>query len=118
MTLGKASLGKIPKRYHTRLVLLHFCEALAAINGTTVGGLEGNLRLAAARRANGSILLTLLSGCILSGVTAFLAALGLVLEALAGIEFLLACGEDKFFAAIFASESFVFVHGKKPHFEK
>jgi hypothetical protein len=114
MILGKASSS----RKTIRLVFLHLCKALAAINRATVRGLEGNLCLTATSRANSGILLTLLSRRILSCVTALFAALGLVFKALAGIEFLFACGENKFFAAIFASESLVFVHDKIPRFEK
>ena len=47
---------------------------------------------------------------VLAGVTAGLAALGLVLEAALRIELLLTGGENELFAALFAYQGLVFVH--------
>lgn len=53
---------------------------------------------------------------ILSLLAAFLASLGLVLEALFCIEFLFACSEYKFLSAFLADQSFVLVHNHIPRF--
>ena len=81
----------------------HLSEALAAENGTVGLGLEGNLCLAAATCAGSGEELTGTTGSVLAGVTACLAALGLVLEAALCVEFLLTCGENEFVAALFAN---------------
>ena len=80
----------------------HLSEALAAENGTVGLGLEGNLCFAAAASAGSSEELTGAAGCILAGITALLASLGLVLEAALSIESLLTGGEHELIAAIFA----------------
>ena len=87
-------------------------EALAAVNGTIVVRLERNLALLTAvcagsvkHLAGGS--LTALS---LTGVAAITASLGLVLEALLGVELLLAGGENEFASAILADNGLVSVH--------
>ena len=89
-------------------------EALAAEYGAIASGLEGHLSgLAAAitnhvvhrtiGTAGGAILLT--AGGAARGATA-----GLILEALVGVELLLAGGEDEFVAALTALEGLVFEH--------
>ena len=89
--------------YQTILALFaHLSEALAAVHGTVGLGLEGNLSLTAATGAGSSEELTWATGSILAGVTACLAALGLVLEAALCVEFLLTGGENEFAAALFA----------------
>ena len=80
----------------------HLSEALAAENGTVRLGLEGNLCFAAAASAGSSEELTGGAGCILAGITAVLASLGLVLETALSIESLLTGGEHELIAAIFA----------------
>ena len=87
-------------------------EALAAVDGTVVVRLEGNLALLAAvgagsveHLAGGS--LTALS---LTGVAAITASLRLVGEALLGVELLLAGGENEFASAILADNGLVSVH--------
>ena len=92
------------------VVLLHCCEALAAINGTIIGGLEGNLCFFAAVCANSSKVFSCLLGSVLLSVSAGLASLGLVLETFLGIEFLLTCGEHKLLTTILAYQCLVFVH--------
>ena len=52
------------------------------------------------------------AGGVLASVTAGLAALGLILEALFRIEFLLTGGENELCAALFALQRFVFEHDK------
>ena len=47
----------------------------------------------------------------LASLTASLAAGGLVLEALLGVEFLFTGSENKFIAAVFANQRLVSVHG-------
>ena len=87
-------------------------EALAAIDGTVALGNERNSGGFAALGANGLILLTG-SGSTggLAGVTALLAAGGLVLETLFSVEFLFAGGEHEFGATVAARERFVLIHG-------
>ena len=84
-------------------------EALAAVNGSVAAGLEGELSLAAALRADSDKVLTLASLCVLLLVAASLAALRLILKALFSIELLLACCEYKLLAAISASEGYVLI---------
>ena len=84
------------------LLLTHLGEAVAAVDRTVRLGLEGNLRLAAAGSTHGSEILTGAAGSVLAGITAGLAALGLVLEAALSIELLLAGSEHELFAAFFA----------------
>ena len=81
---------------------MHLGEALAAEHGTVGLGLEGNLSLTAATGAGSSEELTGSAGSVLAGVTASLAALGLVLEAALSIESLLTGGENELVAALFA----------------
>ena len=92
-------------------------EAVTAVHRAVSAGLEGNLGFAAAAIADhgehgpGSIAVAVLG---LAGVTACLAAAGLILEALFSVEFLFAGGEDEFVSAVTASQSLVFVHGSNP----
>ena len=87
-------------------------EALAAVYGAIVVRLERNLALLATVSA-GSVKhlagrsLTALS---LAGVAAITASLGLVGEALLGVELLLAGGENEFASAILADNGLVSVH--------
>ena len=83
--------------------LTHLSETSAAENGTVGLGLEGNLCLATATCASSSEELTGSTGVSLTGITAGLAALGLVLEATLCVEFLLTGGENEFVAALFAN---------------
>ena len=81
----------------------HLSEALAAVYGTVGLGLEGNLGLAAATGAGSGEELTGTAGSVLTGITAGLAALGLILEAALCVEFLLASSENELVAALFAN---------------
>ena len=92
-------------------------ETIAAVDRTVFAGLEGNLGFLAAGSADGGEHFTLGLGGVLAGVTASFASLGLVLETLFSIEFLLTGGEHKFLAAFFAHESLVFVHCCLPHLD-
>lgn len=85
-------------------------EAFTAVNGSVTGGLESKLCLAAALRAGCDEILTLTSLCVLLFVTASLAALRLILEALFSVELLLARCEYKFLSAISACEGYVFIN--------
>ena len=90
------------------------CEALAAVDGTILAGSEGNLSGLAAVSADGIVHLTGSAGSGtggLAGLTARLAAGGLILEALLSVEFLFTGGEHKFSATVFAYQRLVFVHG-------
>ena len=84
-------------------VSTHLSEALAAENGTVRLGLEGNLCVAAAASAGSSEELTGATGSVLTGVTAVLASLGLVLETTLSVECLLTSGEHELVAAVFAN---------------
>ena len=82
---------------------LHLCKALAAVHGAIGLGLERNTSFPAAGRAGSGEDLTGATGRVLAGVTAGLAALGLILEASLSVEFLLAGGENELVAALFAN---------------
>lgn len=97
--------------YITVLLSVLSCfEALAAVNGSVAAGLERELSLAAALRADSDKVLTLASLSVLSLVAASLAALRLVLEALFSIELLLASRKDEFLSAISACEGYVLIN--------
>ena len=78
-------------------------QTCAAVNGTVQLGLEGNLCLTAAAGAGSAEQLTGTTSSVLASITAGLALLGLVLETLLCIEFLLTGGKHKFVAALFAN---------------
>ena len=92
------------------VVLLHCCEAIAAVNRAIAGGLEGNLCFFAAVSASGGEILSCLSGSVLLCVSAGLASLGFVLETFLGVEFLFTSGEYELVATILAYQCLVFVH--------
>ena len=98
----------------TRLaLLLNLGVALAAVDGTVGLGNEGHAGGLATLGAYRFEHLTLAVGVVALGLAsraAFLAASGLILEALLGVESLLTGGEDKFLAAVLANQSLVFVH--------
>jgi len=91
-------------------LLTHTSEAIAAVHGTIGLGLEGHLGLTAAGSAGRGEVLARTAGSGLAGVTARLAALGLVLEAALGIELLLTGGEHELLATFLTYQSLVFVH--------
>ena len=66
-------------------------------------GLKGHLGLSAAGGAGSGEILAGTAGSGLAGVTAGLAALGLVLEAALGVELLLAGGEHELVTALLAN---------------
>jgi hypothetical protein len=84
-------------------LLSHLSKALAAVDGTIGLGLKGNLGLAAAGSTGSSKELPGTAGRVLAGVTAGLAALGLILEAALSVELLLTGGKNELFAALFAN---------------
>ena len=84
--------------------------ALAAVYSLAFGRIEGHLAFLAAVCAYGIEHLSRSLGAVLSCITACLASLGLVLEALLSIEFLLTGGEHEIVAAIFALQCLVLVH--------
>ena len=77
--------GALWINWQSALLLAHLGEALAAVDGTVGLGLERHPSLAAAGSAHSGEILTGAAGGILAGVTAGLAALGLVLEAALGV---------------------------------
>lgn len=82
-------------------MLVSLSEALAAVNGSVVTGLEGNLSLAAAACAYSCEHFTLSSAVLLS-VTASLASLRLVCKAVLSVELLFACCEYEICTAVLA----------------
>lgn len=96
---------------------LHCGEAVAAVNRSVAGRLEGYSCFLAASCASGGEVLSLRSLSVLSCIAASLAALRLVLEAFGCIEFLFFGREDEFIFAIFTNECLVFVHLSFPRFE-
>ena len=85
-------------------------EASAAIDGPVVLGNERNLGGSAALCADRIIHLTIVRALALAGVPARFATDRLILEAFLGIEFLFACGEREFLAAVTAHQILVLVH--------
>ena len=94
-----------------------FLEAVAAINRTVIARTERNLGFYATRRASYVEHFALLTGTAAETTTVVLlfassAALGatarLIGEAFLSIKFLLGCGEYELYAAIAASQVFVF----------
>ena len=85
-------------------------KAVAAVDGPIGLGLERHTSLAAAGSADSREVLTGATGRVLTGVTARLAALGLVLEAALSVELLLTGSENKFVAAFLAYQGLVLVH--------
>jgi len=94
------------------VLLSHLREALTAVDRTVRLRLKRNSGLAAAGSAGSSEELSGSTDSVLASVTAGLAALGLILEALFRIEFLLTGGENELCAALFALQRFVFEHDK------
>ena len=92
------------------LFLFHLCKAFAAINRSVRLRLKGNLCFLAAGCTYGGEVLAGTAVSVLSGITAGLAALGLVLEAALCIELLLTGGENEFLAAFLAYQCLVFEH--------
>ncbi len=101
----------LPRCFGKGLALLLCCEASAAVNGLTLGGLEGHLALRTALSTNGSEHFSLASLCILLCSTALFASGRLILKALGCIELLLTCGEHELIATISTLQSLVLVHG-------
>ncbi len=98
-------IDRYPFTYAKELSLLlsHTSEALAAVYGAISLGLERNPCFSAAVSADSSEVLSGATGSVLPGITAGLAALGLILEAALCIELLLTGGEHKLVAALFAN---------------
>jgi hypothetical protein len=93
---------------------LAVAEAVAAVDGTVVAGLEGDLAGLAALSADSFEHLAggrVGAGHTLAGITAGLATLGLVGEAFLSVELLLTGGENEFLSAILADQGLVSVHG-------
>jgi hypothetical protein len=89
--------------------------ARIAINGNVLLRLELAFEVSAALVANGVIHGTVAADGVLAGLTACLAAGGLVFETLLRIKLLFACRESEFRAAVLANQYFVFEHdGNNP----
>ena len=94
------------------LAVLSSVEALAAVYGTILTGLERNLTFLTAGCADCIVHLALASGtvCCLAGITAGLATKRLVGETLFSVELLLSCSEGELLSAILADQNLVVVH--------
>jgi hypothetical protein len=88
----------------------HFGKALAAIHRTVALGLKGHTSFTTAGGAGSREEFTGTTRSIFTGVTAGLAALGLVLEATLSVKFLLTGSEHEFVSTFLANQGFVFVH--------
>ena len=84
------------------LLIFRCCKAFAAVYRSVACGLERNLSLFSTLSALNCEKLSLGLSCVLSLVTASLASLGLVLEALLCIKLLFACCESELLTAILA----------------
>ena len=84
------------------LLLFHLGKALAAVNRSVFTGSEGNSRLFATGRAGCCEHLSLGSGGVFARIAACFASLGLIDKASGSIKLLLACGEYKLCATLFA----------------
>ena len=93
-----------------RLVASSGCEALAAVYSLALGRIEGNLAFLTAVSTDGGEHLARTLRTVLASITACLATLGLVLEALLSVEFLLTGGEHEIVAAILALQCLVLIH--------
>jgi hypothetical protein len=93
-------------------IKLLLAEAVAAVNGTIVAGLERNLAFASAFSAHSIIHLscTAASAGNLAGVAALFAALRLIRESFFGEKLLFTGGKHEFAATVFAIESLVLEH--------
>jgi len=83
---------------------------IAAINGSVVSGLEWNLTVLSARRANDVEHLaraSFVTSVVFCNAAAFRTALGFVLKTFLLIEFLLVCREHKFMSAVFTDQCVV-----------
>jgi hypothetical protein len=92
------------------LLAAHLSKTVAAINGTVALRLKGDTRFPAAVGTGGSKELSGAAGCVLAGVTAGLAALRLILEAVLCVEFLLTGSEYELVATFLAYKRLVFKH--------
>jgi len=88
----------------------HLGEALAAVNRAIALGLERNTSLTAAGGAGGGKEFPGTTGRILAGVTAGLAALGLILEASLRVELLLTGSKHELLSTFLAYKGLVFEH--------
>ena len=86
------------------------CKASTAVNGFTLGGLEGHLALRTALSTNCGEHFSLALLCILLCSTAVSASGRLILKALGCIELLLTSGEHEIIATISTLQSLVLVH--------
>ena len=87
------------------------CKAFAAVVALTFHRSERNFGGTTARSTRGIIVFSACFYGVLARLSAFFTALGLVLETLFSVEFLLAGSENKLFTTFFADECFVFKHG-------
>jgi len=97
-------------RFGTRSVTASCGKAFTAVNGLAFGRIEGHFASFSAVSADS---IKHLSGASRSGlacIAAGFASLGLVLEALLCIEFLLTGGEHEIIAAFFALQCLVLIH--------
>ena len=100
----------IRERNKGNALALVVLEAVAAVDGTVVSGLERDLGGRPALRADRVKHLTVVAACGFAACAAVLAANGFVLESLLRVKLLLAGRKDEFLTAILAYQCFVLEH--------
>ena len=100
---GRPRMGAAFYGQFISALLTHASEAITAIHRTIALGFKGHAGLSTAGRTDGREVLPGTASGVLTGVTAGLAALGLVLEAALGVELLLAGGENELLATLLAN---------------
>ncbi len=99
------------------LLTLHLCKAIAAVYRSVTVGLERNFSFPSALVAYCCEHFSGFACCILACIAASLASLGLILESLLCVKFLLACCEYEIVAAFLALKGLVLVHLVFPRFK-
>lgn len=94
---------RTPRIFLYSVLASSFVHAFTAVNGTAVGGTEGDLSFYAALVADDSEHFSVVVSCLFSFAAAFGAASGFVFKALGCVEFLFCSGKSEFNATIFAS---------------
>ena len=92
------------------LFLLHFSVAFAAVHRSVVAGLERNQCLFTALETSGGEEFSLGLASVFALITASLASLRLILEALFCIEFLFTGSENELVSAVLALQCDVLIH--------
>jgi len=110
----KCKKMKYVRSGRTSFDCLSFAEAIAAIYGAVITGLERNLAGLSTLCADSIVHLTITAvtttGSTLAGIAAGFATLRLIGKASLRVKFLLSGSENKFLSTVFADERFVLIH--------